>query len=277
MKTKKLQGRGHKLLTIFIIFGILWSVNMRAAFGEEEQSAAEEVDLGQAFINAYESKDEAKMKSLVKENKSAVSKEMVNMIDYATSGEVKDEEMAWLINVSNKMASVYSAEFSDKKLENFVANYKKWTKKELEERKKADGIFYLYKKDLKNKDYDGVVDKWDTSLEIYRGIGDRLAEAKRLNEIALTFGKLGSFKTSIKFFNDARLINNEIGNSWGEANDLRYIAASYVALEDYTSAIENYKSALNIVHNLKDNAQRAIILNDIAIAESKMKNIADVK
>ena len=272
MKINKLQVKHQRLLVVFLIFfGILWGMHLPAALGEEEK-APEGIDLGQSFINAYESNDEAQMKTLVKENKNAVSKELVNMITYATSSEVKPEEMTYLVNVSSKMAGIYSTQFSDKRLENFVGNYKKWTPKEQDKRKDADRIYYSYKKDMKNKDYDAVVDKWDKSLEIYREIGDRLTEAKRLNEIGITFGKLGSFKTSIKYLDEARGINKEIGNTWGEVNDLRFMAAGYVALEDYATAAETYKSALNIVRELGDNTQRDILLYEIANAENKMKN-----
>ena len=194
------------------------------------------------------------------------------MITYGISGEVKPEEMTYLLNVTGKMAGIYSAQFADKRLENFVGNYKKWTQKELDRRKEAERIYYSYKKDMKNKDYDAVVDKWDKSLEIYREIGDRLTEAKRLNEIGITFGKLGSFKTSVKYLDEARGINKEIGNTWGEVNDLRFMAAGYVALEDYAAAAETYKSALNIVRELGDNTQRDILLDEIATTENKMKN-----
>lgn len=273
MKISKLQVKHQGLLVVFLIFfGILGGTHLPAALGGEAPEVPGEIDLGQSFISAFETKDEAAMKNLVKENKNAVSKELVNMITYATSGEVKPEEMTYLVNVSGKMAGIYTTQFSDKKLENFVGNYKKWTQKELDKRRDADRIYYSYKKDMKNKDYDAVVDKWDKSLEIYREIGDRLTEAKRLNEIGITFGKLGSFKTSVKYLSEARGINKEIGNAWGEVNDLRFMAAGYVALEDYSTAAETYKSALNIVRELGDNTQRDILLDEIATAENKMKN-----
>lgn len=272
MKINKLQVKHQRLLVAFLIFfGILCGLHLPAAFGEEEK-APEGIDLGQSFINAFETKDEAQMKSLVIENKNAVSKELVNLITYATSSEVKPEEMAYLVNVSGKMARIYTTQFADKRLENFVGNYKKWTQKELDRRRDADRIYYSHKKDMKNKDYDAVVDKWDKSLEMYREIGDRLTEAKRLNEIGITFGKLGSFKTSVKYLNEARGINKEIGNTWGEVNDLRFMAAGYVALEDYSTAAETYKSALTIVRELGDNTQRDVLLDEIASTENKMKN-----
>ena len=273
MKINKFQIKHQRLLAAFLIFfGMMGGMRPPAALGEEATEAPGGIDLGQSFINAFETNDEAQMKSLVKENKNAVSKELVNMITYATSSEVKLEEMTWLINISGKMAGIYSTQFSDKRLENFVGKYKKWTQKEQDKRKDADRIYYSHKKDMKNKDYDAVVDKWDKSLEIYREIGDRLTEAKRLNEIGITFGKLGSFKTSIKYLDEARGINKEIGNTWGEVNDLRFMAAGYVALEDYPTAAETYKSALTIVRELGDNTQKDILLDEIATTENKIKN-----
>src|SRR3989304_1297748 len=273
MKINKLQVKHQGRLAVFLIFfGILWGIHLPAALGEEATEATREIDLGQSFISAFETNDEAGMKSLVKENKNSVSKKLVNMITYGISGEVKPEEMTYLLNVTGKMAGIYSTQFSDKRLENFVGNYKKWTQKEMDRRKEAERIYYSYKKDMKNKDYDAVVDKWDKSLEIYREIGDRLTEAKRLNEIGITFGKLGSFKTSVKYLNEARGINKEIGNTWGEVNDLRFMAAGYVALEDYPTAAETYKSALTIVRELGDNTQKDILLDEIATTENKIKN-----
>ena len=307
MKIGKVHIKTQKLFVIFIIFGFIWSLDLRttlregpasngldlghafgnllnldtrAALGEEEEkkAAPAEIDLGQEFINAFETNNESKMKSLIKENKNSVSKEIINMITYATSGEVKPDEMVWLVKISSKMATLYTAEFSDKRMESFVEHYKKWSKTEQEKRKKADGVFYSYKKDMKSKNYDAVVEKWDQSLDMYREIGDKLCEAKRLDEIGITFGKLGSFKTSIKFLNDARDINKEIGNVAGEISDLRYIAAGYIALEDYNKAIETYKTALNIVGEIGDKGQQDMILNDIAGVEEKIKNTkADAK
>ena len=304
MKINKSGVKSQKILVLLIISGVIWGLNMgnllkgrpsseglfiREAFGShmttdlhgtlasKGDKPSGEVNLGQAFINAFESNDESGMKRLVKENKSSVSKELIDMITYATSGEVSSEEMTWLIRITDKMAALYYNEFSDKRLESFVSNYKKWSQKEQKRKKEADNIFYSYKMEMKNKNYDAVVEKWDQSLDMYREIGDKLGEAKRLNEIGITFGKLGSYKTSIKFLNDARQINNEIGNILGEVSDLRFIAAGYVALEDYTQAIEIYKTALNIVGNIGDKAQKETLLNDIAGIEGRIKITAGIK
>ena len=302
MQSDKLRAKSQKLLLVFLTFGVILGADLpsllqkgpitgalavREAFGSHGKASLEtalknnpavaRVDLGQAFINAFETNDEAAMKNLVKENKSLVSKELVNMLTYATSSEVKPEEMTWLIRISDKMAGIYRTEFSDKRLANFVANYKVWSKREQERKKDADRLFYSYKNAMENRDYDAVVEIWDKSLDMYRVIGDRLGEARRLNEIGVTFGKLGSFQTSIKFLKDAREINNEIGNIWGEVSNLRYIAAGYTALEDYSNAVDAYKAALSIVLELGDSAQKVILLNDIAGIEGKMKHMADME
>jgi len=302
MQSNKSRVKSQKWLTVFVAFGVILgadlpsalekgpvtgSLTVREAYGSvakvnleaalRKNPAVERVDLGQAFIYAFETNDETTMKNLVKENKNAVSKELVSMITYATSSEVKPEEMTWLIRISDKMAGIYRTEFSDKRLTNFVANYKEWSKREQERKKDADRIFYSYKNAMENKDYDAVVEIWDKSLDMYKVIGDRLGEARRLNEIGVTFGKLGSFQTSIKFLKDAREINSEIGNTWGEISNLRYIAAGYTALEDYSNAVDAYKAALSIVLELGDSAQKDILLNDIVSIEGKMKHMADME
>ena len=240
--------------------------------------APKDIDLGQSFINAFETNDETMMRDLVKENKSSVPNELFNMINYATSGEVNTAEMEWIIRVSEKMGEIYRAEFSDMRLEKFVSNYKKWSKNEQKKKKEADEIFYSSIKEMKNRNYDAVVDKWDTSLEIYKEIGDKLGEVNRLDEIGITFGRLGSFETSIRILNDARMIHKEIGNVLGEVNNLRYVATGYLALQDYDHAIESYKSALAIVLENGDVSQRRTIENEILGIESKMKSaMAEIK
>lgn len=306
MQSNKLRAKSQKGLLVFVTLGVTLGVILgadlpsaleegpvtgflttRDAFGSvvkanletalKKNPVAERLDLGQAFINAFETNDEAAMKNLVKENRNLISKELVNMIAYATSSEVKSEEMTWLIRISDKMAEIYRTEFSDKRLEDFVANYKEWSKREQERKKDADRLFYSYKKAMQNKEYDVVVEKWDKSLNMYREIRDRLGEARRLNEIGVTFGKLGSFKTSIKYLNEAREINNEIGNTWGEIRNLRFMAAGYAALEDYSNAIDAYKAALSIVHEVGDTAQKDILLNDITSIEGKLKHMANME
>src|SRR3989338_7547085 len=121
MQPNKLRVKSQKLLLVFVAcggilgtdlpyalqkgpvtgalavrdaFGTVLTVNLETAL--RKNPALERVDLGQAFINAFETHDEATMQSLIKENKNSVSKELVNMITYATSSEVKPEEMTWL-------------------------------------------------------------------------------------------------------------------------------------------------------------------------------------
>lgn len=272
MKGQKSGVKYQRLFVGFISLGIFFTLSLPPFLLGEEPASQGKPDLGQAFINAYESNDEAKMKSLIKENKNLVSKELVNMVNYATSDQVSEKEMIWLIKISGKMANIYSAEFSDKKLENFIANYKKWSKKEQDKKQEAVRVFFAAKKDLKNKDYEAVVEKWNKSLDKCMEIGDLLSWAQWTEEIGLTYGKLGSFETSIRFFDDARQAHRDIGNSWGEYNALRYIATGYIALEDYEKAIETYNSALNIINNLEDNAQKDILLKDIELVETKMKS-----
>jgi hypothetical protein len=185
MKINKSEVKSQKILVLLITFGVMWGLNagnvlkgrssseglfMREAFAShmttdlhgtltaKRDKPSGEVNLGQAFINAFESNDESEMKRLVRENKGSVSKELIDMITYATSGEVSSEEMTWLIRITDKMAALYHNEFSDKRLESFVSNYKKWSQKEQKRKKEADNIFYSYKMEMKNRNYDAVVE-----------------------------------------------------------------------------------------------------------------------
>src|SRR3972149_10096191 len=103
MQSNKSRVKSQKWLTVFVAIGVILgadlpsalevgsvtgSLTVREAYGSvakinietalKKNPVAERVDLGQAFINAFETNDEATMQSLIKENKNSVSKELVN-------------------------------------------------------------------------------------------------------------------------------------------------------------------------------------------------------
>ncbi|MBI5097306.1 MAG: hypothetical protein HZB32_06705 [Nitrospirae bacterium] len=76
---------------------------------------AQEKRLGQKFIDAYSAKDEDAMRLLIKENKDGVPDEVESMMAYAVENKV-----GWMIDVCEKMATLYKEETGDSALLNKI-------------------------------------------------------------------------------------------------------------------------------------------------------------
>ncbi len=78
--------------------------------------AAEKVSVGNAFIEAYDKKDEAGMMNVIKARSKEVPDEVKSMVEYATSGGAKKEEQDFLFNVAGLMAQLYAKVSGDDRL-----------------------------------------------------------------------------------------------------------------------------------------------------------------
>ncbi len=86
---------------------------------------AADVSVGNAFIEAFDKKDEAGMMKVIKARSKEVPGEVRSMVDYAMSGTAKKEEQDFLFNVAGLMAQMYGKISGDEQLLSAVrTNYK---------------------------------------------------------------------------------------------------------------------------------------------------------
>jgi len=86
--------------------------------------AAEQVSVGNAFIEAYDKKDEAGMMNVIKARSKEVPDEVKSMVQYAMSPTAKKEEQDFLFNVAGLMAQLYAKVSGDERLLSAVrSNY----------------------------------------------------------------------------------------------------------------------------------------------------------
>lgn len=78
--------------------------------------AEEEVSVGNAFIEAFDKKDEAGMASIIKKRAAEVPEEVKGMIEYAVSPDAKPQEQDFLFNIAGTMAQMYSKNTGDERL-----------------------------------------------------------------------------------------------------------------------------------------------------------------
>ncbi len=96
---------------LFFCFAIVFPLFVYMSTGILHAAHDTEKRLGQKFIDAMSAKDEDMMRQLIKENKDAVPQEVEMMLSYATENKV-----GWMVDVCNKMASLYKDETGDDSL-----------------------------------------------------------------------------------------------------------------------------------------------------------------
>ncbi len=107
------------------IFFLLFSFFLFTSLAFAPVVKAEEVSVGNAFIEAFDKKDEAGMMNVIKARSKEVPGEVKSMVDYAMSGTAKKEEQDFLFNVAGLMAQMYSKVSGDERLLSAVqTNYK---------------------------------------------------------------------------------------------------------------------------------------------------------
>lgn len=103
------------------VFRILAVLFLALLFsGINSMSSAEEAGIGQKFIDALESNNEAEMKAVIKSNKDNIPGEVKSMVEYAMSGQAEAGERDYLLNIAGIMATIYDKEFKDDRLQKFV-------------------------------------------------------------------------------------------------------------------------------------------------------------
>ncbi|MBI3581324.1 MAG: hypothetical protein HY098_04505 [Nitrospinae bacterium] len=112
-----MKGRIYFLaLSFFLFTGLALAPVVRAA---------EKVSVGNAFIEAFDKKDEAGMMNIIKARSKEVPDEVKSMVEYAMSGGAKKEEQDFLFNIAGMMAQIYGKVSGDERLLSAVqTNYK---------------------------------------------------------------------------------------------------------------------------------------------------------
>lgn len=88
------------------------------------QAAAPSV--GNLFIEAFDKKDEKKMRELIKARTAEFPMEVKEMVEYASAPTTAPQEQDWLFNVAGTIAKMYADETKDERLLNAVrGNYAK--------------------------------------------------------------------------------------------------------------------------------------------------------
>lgn len=115
----RLLGAGATFLTAALTLSVALTVSDAWA-----QAAAPSV--GNLFIEAFDKKDEKKMRELIKTRAAEFPPEVKEMVEYASAPTTAPQEQDFLFNIAGTIAKMYADETKDERLLNAVrGNYAK--------------------------------------------------------------------------------------------------------------------------------------------------------
>lgn len=122
----KKVGGGVAAIMAVLALCVVMQVSGTKAFAAEPSA-------GNLFIEAFDKKDEKKMRELIKTRTAEFPPEVKEMVGYAMSSEASPQEQDFLFNIAGTIATMYADETKDERLLTAVrGNYEKL----LEARKK---------------------------------------------------------------------------------------------------------------------------------------------
>ncbi len=92
---------------------------------------------------------------------------------------------------------------------------------------------------------------------------NRPSEASHLRNLGVAHGNLGQHKQAIVYYQRARTIRREIGDTLGECVDLCKIGNAYFRLGQHEQAINCFQEALTIAQEIGDRRGECHILNNL--------------
>jgi signal transduction histidine kinase/Tfp pilus assembly protein PilF len=115
------------------------------------------------------------------------------------------------------------------------------------------------------------------SLKARQELGSSAEIARSLTNIGLTYRKLNSHSNALKYFEKALELSTETSDPIGMSYIYIHIGNTQKELKRYRESIENYKKALTLREQSANEALRAPVLRNIAIALSEQGKTDEAK
>ncbi len=136
----------------------------------------------------------------------------------------------------------------------------------------ADSLFNLGSKYLDTQDYSQALKLLETSLDLYRRIGDGKKVGDCLNRIAAIYYYQGDYSTTIAYFKKSVDVLNKIGYKKGVATLLNNIGAVHDGRGEYLKALDYYRQAVSIFEKIGEKENLAATTQNIGSIYAKGKD-----
>ncbi|MCK8496024.1 tetratricopeptide repeat protein [Spirosoma sp. RP8] len=130
-------------------------------------------------------------------------------------------------------------------------------------REAADSLFSLGSHCQDTQAYQQSLEMFETSLKLYRLIGDMKKVGDCFNNMAITYFYLGNFSKAIAYFKQGADSFKAIGYNQGVASTLNNIGAVYKNQGNYLKALDSYRQAALVWNELKNAENLAITTQNI--------------
>jgi len=111
-----------------------------------------------------------------------------------------------------------------------------------------------------------AIEKYQETLALLRGQGDRAGEAVLLNDIGFVYSSLGEKQKALDYYQQALELLRALHDRAGEATALENIGQVYDDLGEQQKALDYYNQVLSLRHVLRDLDGEASALDDIGSA-----------
>ena len=95
-----------------------------------------------------------------------------------------------------------------------------------------------------------AIQSWQIALELYRKIGDRIAEGRTLGLLGIVYHELGQYQRAIELFEKSLTIARELDDHASEGSILENLGIVYHELGQYQRAIELFEQSVIIAREI---------------------------
>jgi tetratricopeptide (TPR) repeat protein len=114
-------------------------------------------------------------------------------------------------------------------------------------------------------DYEAALGYYQQARKLNNELGDRQNDGQFLNSIGLIYKIQGDFEAALDYYQQALKIRDEIDDHQGKSTTLNNIAVIYYTLGDYDKALDCFQAVLKNDQLLGDRQGESVTLNNIGM------------
>lgn len=141
----------------------------------------------------------------------------------------------------------------------------------------AADLYRQGEQQLDRGDYPAALNSFQTALETYRQVGDRLRESDALDRLGNVYDALDQYANALDYYQQGEAIRQAIGDRQGEGDTQIYLGVTYLRLGQTDKAIAALRSAWDITQTLnpediswqRPDSRDGILLSSLSLAYSQ--------
>lgn len=214
------------------------------------------------FVQAFEAQDQAKITTLVKDNKGLIASTIGEILTLYISADLNgDLPIAeQLLTMAIVLAGSYRESFQKDILVKMVNLQRNWSLTEKKQKRQADelmvkGVIFFERYDLRE-----AMLSFQSALDIYRALGDQWGEGMALINLGGAYENAGDYTKARDFLQRALQVARMLDDLLNEGKALNNLGRVYWRLGEYAKALDVHQQALRISRALGDRREEGNVL-----------------